>query len=694
MDLSTKIADLTRVGKTTAGRLKKLGVTTAGDLLNLFPHRYEDYRDITPINQLSDGVQTTVKGMIEIVNGRRSKLKRMSLVEALVRDDTGTIKIIWFNQPYLSKQILRGEEYYFSGKIKTEYGQHTLINPSFERVGLPTRNTARILPVYPLTEGLTQKQIRFLVSQALPAAREYEEMLPDTLLKKYRFPYIKDAYKYIHAPLSIEDYEIAHNRFVFTELFLFQLISQRMKHRTSNETAFQIPIETSEVKKFIESLPFTLTKSQKIAAWEIINDMARPIPMSRMLIGDVGSGKTLVAAIALLHASINKNQAVLLAPTEILAEQHYSTFKKIFAGTPLRLGLYTRSQHRCITLDIADQVDTDMVSKKTLIEKIKKQDVDIIIGTHAILQEEIKFKQLALVIVDEQHRFGVEQRGGLLKKQKKVPHFLSMTATPIPRSLALSLYGHVSISILNELPPGRVPIDTALFPPTHHNEAHEKIREEIKKGRQVFVICPLIDESDTLGVQSVTETYKKLSDDIFPNYSIAALHGKLKPKEKNEIMERFTRNEINILVSTSVIEVGIDIPNATIMTILGAERFGLAQLHQFRGRVGRGEHPSYCFLLPSMFTHQSDSRLRMLCTTRDGFKLAEYDLKNRGMGDLYGLRQSGMDELLSYASFDDIQLVEKAHHDAEIIVDEDPELKNFPILKKVVEEKEKHIHLE
>ncbi len=687
LSFSTPVAKLNRIGKATAARLKKIGINTVADLIWHLPSYHEDLSRIVPINQVKVNQKVTIKARVELIANRRSKIKKMNLTEGLVSDDTGSIKVIWFNQPFLTKQIKAGDELYLSGKVDDEYYTLQLTNPLWEKVKSDTIHTARIVPIYPATSGLTQKQLRFLIKQILPLVREMDDYLPNQIKYQFKLMHLSDALFNIHWPDNLTKLSEAKRRLKFDELFGLQIVQAKSKVDLKSQRAPRIPFLESATKKLVNSLPFKLTDDQRKAAWEILQDLDKNIPMNRLLQGDVGSGKTVVAAIACLNCALNNFQAVLLAPTEILAFQHWQTLNKTLTDFNVPISLFTRS-HRLTT--ISDK----KLTKKELLKKIKEGEVKIIIGTHALLQEDVFFNNLALIVIDEQHRFGVEQRKQLKDKTPNLlPHFLSMTATPIPRTLALTIYGDLDISLIKQKPPGRKEIITRLITPDKRKQAYNFIRGKIKQGQQAFVICPLIEESDKLGVKAATSEWEQLQKKVLPEFKIGLLHGKMKAKDKQEVMVKFKNKEIDILVATAVVEVGVDIPDATIMVIEGAHRFGLAQLHQFRGRVGRSDKQSYCFLFTDQFDNKTISRLKAMEKTNDGLKLAEFDLNIRGMGDLYGVRQSGMPNF-KIASFEDLDIIKQARQAAQQIINESPDLSLYPLLKKYFDDKIKTVHLE
>jgi len=681
MNLQTPISELTRVGKTTASRLKNLGLETIEDLIFYFPFRYEDFSLIKNIDDLVPNEPVTVRGKIQLIANRRSFRKRKNITEALVADESGSVKVIWFNQPYLTKTLRVGDEVYLSGKLDEDRLQ--FVSPDYEKVRTSPVHTARLVPIYHLTLGVTQKQLRFLISQTDKVILQIEDYLPKEIIDKYKFLNLNKALYNIHFPSSQLNSDSARKRLQFDELFLIQLSIQKIKKQLKENKALKIKFLEKQTKDFVDSLSFTLTDSQKKCSWEIIRDLEKDQPMNRLLEGDVGSGKTVVVALAILNAVLNGYKVVMMAPTEILAVQHYQTFKNLFAKQKLGISLFTGSKR---------EVDGEKVSKNALLEKLGEGEFDLVVGTHAVIQDNVKIKDLGLVIVDEQHRFGVGQRKALVQRDKKdfIPHFLSMPATPIPRTLVLTLYGDLDLSVITEMPAGRKPIITKVVYEQQRMKAYEFIAEQIKTGRQVFVICPLIDPSDKLGVKSVKQEFEKLDQEIFPDLKIGLMHGRLKSKEKEQVMLDFSNKKLDILVSTSVIEVGIEVPNASIMIIEGSDRFGLAQMHQFRGRVGRGEHQSYCFLFSESNAPQTQKRLKYLEECRDGFQLAEKDLELRGAGEIYGTRQSGLPDL-KIASLTDAALIQVAQAEALELVNQG----NFSLeLQKAVDKLNLSLHFE
>ncbi|OGH84586.1 MAG: ATP-dependent DNA helicase RecG [Candidatus Magasanikbacteria bacterium RIFOXYA2_FULL_44_8] len=711
MNLDTPVSALTRVGKTTTRHLSRLGIATAGDLLYWFPFRYEDFSRTAKISDLREGDSVTVRGKIELIGNKRSWKRGKNITECLVSDDTGSLRVIWFGQPFLIKNLQPGDEVFLSGKVKVDMLGPQLASPSYEKTNKNAiAHPARLVSIYPTTDGLTQKQIRFLISQVVDLAKNIPEWVPDNILDSADLIPLADALRGIHFPVDDKDLHAATERLKFDELFLLQLQAEKSRLELTKKNAPVLKFFENEIKDFVAGLPFTLTKTQKISAWEILQDLGRLYPMNRMLSGDVGSGKTVVAALALYDTVLNGYQAVFMAPTEILAMQHYQTLSKIL-GNKIKIGLLTNSQ-QIVPGGIIEEGWSLAKKKKQIADQINSGDLQVAIGTHALLSDKIEFTKLGLVIVDEQHRFGVEQRK-TIKSKGEHAHFLSMTATPIPRSLALTLYGDLELSAITELPTGRKKILTRLVEAAKRSAAYDFIRAQVKNGRQVFVVCPLIEEKDVDGdafvpinyftdndKKTVMSEYEKLSQKIFPDLRVGYLHGKLPAKggsafgrkspNKTQIMEDFKNGKIDVLVATSVVEVGVDIPNASVMMIEGAERFGLAQLHQFRGRVGRSVHQSYCFLFTNMNGQKIMERLRFFEANHDGFRLAEKDLELRGPGEVYGTTQSGMMNL-RLAKLTDIAIVKKAREAAKIVVGD---FERYPACRARFKKFAQNVHLE
>lgn len=665
MNSDTPIGDLGRYASALASRFKKLGIKTVGDLLTHPPTRYEDLSEIKTISELRAGEAVTIQATVELIANRRTATKRMVLTEALLDDGTGKISAIWFGQPYVANILKPTTKASFAGKVTFDRGHLQMISPIYEP-GDRSVHTGRIIPIYPTTSNLTQKHIRAAVAMALPALAEFVDPLPDALREKYDLVGIAEALKEIHYPTDNAKLDAARRRLQFDELLMHQLLALRIKNEVKASKGVAVAFAQDKTKEFVDSLPFKLTDDQKKAAWAILKDMEKAEPMHRLLDGDVGSGKTVVAAVAAVNVAESGGQTAIMAPTEVLAKQHYETFKKILPAHEIAL--------------------------RTNVYKEGDVTAPIVIGTHALLEDKVGLDNLTLAVIDEQHRFGVEQRQELMKKRKdgRLPHLLTMTATPIPRTLHLALYGDLDISLLREKPKNRLSITTSVVAPLHYKDVYAKVRAEIGSGRQAFFVSPVIDPSDVTGARSATELYDELSKKIFKELSVGLLHGRMKPAEKEKAMADFAAGKIQVLVATAVVEVGIDVPNATVMVITGAERFGLAQLHQFRGRVGRSDKQSYCFAMSS--DNSPNQRLKAFAQCVDGFDLAERDLKLRGPGELFGTRQSGIEEM-KFATFTDIRLVEEAHDAAAALLSEDNDLNSAPLLKEKIIHHEQAAHL-
>ncbi|TRZ64739.1 MAG: GxxExxY protein [Spirochaetia bacterium] len=865
--LNEPLINVHGVGPKFAERLGKFGIKTVRDLLWHFPFRYDDFSSISKIADLKIGQIATISGVISEIKPHYTWKKKMFIIEALVTDDSGSIKAIWFNQRFLLTILKKGKLVNLAGKIietakggiclshptyelitQTEadqtrnkadkveksskllhedityeirgaifevkkqlglgqkeviyqkaieeefikrklsyekekqinieyndkkigtyrpdfvvdgkvileikalpyigkfekqqvwhylksanydlallanfgkegvdieriiYGPHESVSSPNESVSL--KHTGRLVPVYPETKRLTSKAFRYLMKPLLESVEKINDPIPEEILKSSGFPEINKALSKIHFPETLEEAQKAKRRFAFEDLFLLQLANLRQRLKLSKEKAQAFEVDVERVEKIILELPFSSTESQKSSLWEILEDIKKPHPMNRLLQGDVGSGKTIVAAIVSLIVAESGSQAAFMAPTEVLARQHFQTFKKFFKDFTGGVALIVSSEARIF---YGDDLESE-IKKPDLIKKISSGKIKIVIGTHALIQKSVKFKELAMIVVDEQHRFGVRQRGQLADQSPEcLPHFLSMSATPIPRTLSLTVFGDLDLSIINELPKGRKEIITKIVSPANRDKAYAFIRGQVKKGRQAFVICPRIDipQTDTDDTRTKTEIpyesvlsprksvlmwetkaakeeYEKLSKKVFPDLRVGLLHGKLKAKEKSEMMGNFKNGEIDVLVSTSVVEVGVDIPNATIMMIEGSERFGLAQLYQFRGRVGRGEHQSFCFLFSESSGQATLNRLNSLIEAKSGFELAEKDLAIRGPGEFLGQSQTGLPDL-AMKSIQDPELVKTAREAAEKTLKNDPELLNNSALLSRVEGFAKEIHLE
>jgi len=671
--LNEPLSQTLRTTKKHIYKLEQLGIRTVKDLIKYFPRTYNDKREFTKIIDIKTDEISTVKGFLRNLYTLRTKYGK-KITRGVLTDDTASIEVVWFNQPHLVRMLGGDTEIILSGKAKFAFNKITLQSPSYEQLKQNEEqiHSGGIIPVYHESEEINSKWLREKLKPLIKTATdEIKDYLPEKIRKEQYLIELKDAIKNIHFPESPKKLEQAKKRLSFDELFLLQIKILQKKWRWKKIQTHEkkdIKIEKKHTEKIIKNLPYTLTNAQKRVLTEIYTDLQSNLPMSRLIQGDVGSGKTIIAILSAIQVVKNGHQVAVMAPTEILAQQHYKNFIKILKEEGINIQFLAGS--------------TPKKKKEEILMQMKTHTVDIIIGTHSLIQENIGFYKLGLSIIDEQHRFGVKQRNTLKKFDS--PHMLAMTATPIPRTLAITIYGDQDISIIDEMPKGRQKITTGMVPEKKRLTAYRWVEDQIKKGRQAFIICPLIDESDTLGVKSVKQEYAFLKEHIFKEINIGLLHGKLKQEEKDEIMEEFKENKIKILVSTSVIEVGIDIPNATIMIIEGAERFGLAQLHQFRGRVGRGEHKSYCFLFTGKLSEEGLKRMKSMEKYDDGFKLAEIDLEIRGPGEIYGVKQSGIPDL-KIASLTDFESIKLARNVAEKIINKDPELIEHQTIKREIE---------
>lgn len=725
--LQTAVEKIPRVGTAYAKRLKKFGIKTVQDLLFYFPARYDDFSEIISISQAKNklGEVACVQGEIVEIETSPSLYGRMAITKAVVQDRTAQINVMWFNQPYLEKSLKENDFICLAGKVSLGKEGLFFNSPAYERINEIGENeelthTGRIVPVYSETRGITSRWLRYIIKPLLYRfCDQIQESLPPEIIKKYKFLPIQEAVWQLHFPESFEHADAAKNRFSFEEIFLIQLHVLKEKIRLMQKRASACPMDADLMKKFTDSLPFQLTDSQKKCAFAILKDLEKTVPMSRLLEGDVGSGKTVVATMAALSVFKNGHQVAFMAPTEILAKQHFKTVTELLKNYNARVGMMTGKDAR-----IYKDGETSEVSKKSLLGDLENGQLDIVIGTHSLIQKNVEFKDLALVVLDEQHRFGVEQRDQLIKNKKLVPHLLSMTATPIPRTLALTVYGDLDLSLIDEMPKNRKKIKTIIVEPAQRKEAYEFIRKEVADGKGVFVIFPKIDSAATKAkgasekggavsgsfvpenykfnslaslaineVKALKEEYERLSKEVFPDLRITMLHGKMKAPEKERIMLDFKKGEIDILLSTSVVEVGVDVPRATIMMIEGAERFGLSQLHQFRGRVGRSDMQSYCFLFTTDPSQLNRRRLKALVDSNNGFELAEKDLEIRGPGSLYGTMQSGIPDM-AMQGLSNIFLVEKTRAAAKELLEKDPTLKDYPELKERLKEFQTKIHFE
>jgi ATP-dependent DNA helicase RecG len=661
MTYETPLQELRGIGAATLSKFAILGLKTAGDCIVNYPRTYQDYSDITPVAALRPGL-VSVEVEIKQVVGRYVR-RGMHITEAIASDESGSVRIVWFNQPYRAGAIKSQQTYYVSGNFELSKGRFTIMNPSLELKSDFPISTARIVPIYRETKGLTSRQIRQVVQQLLPLIANLPETLPAWLIADNQLLSRSEALRIIHFPESAQDLQAAQRRLGFEEVFRLTLASVLNKRDNQQYEAVKIPFDVALAKTFVSELPFKLTDAQRTAIWQIYGDLDKTMPMNRLLEGDVGSGKTVVAAMAAVMVMAAGKQVAFMAPTELLARQHAETLVAMLKP----LGYDTKSSLLVGSMSKA---------QKQLVHKaITSGACQLIIGTHALIQDAVVLHDLALVIVDEQHRFGVEQRKTLMAKADLMPHVLSMTATPIPRSLALTLYGELDISIIAQKPGGRLSIITELISPNSRQQVYDQIEKQLQTGRQMFVVCPLISESSALDAQAAETVYEQIAKKDFKKWRVGLLHGKMKADAKNLVMEQFVNHELDILVATTVIEVGVDVPNASVMLVETPERFGLAQIHQLRGRVGRSEHQGYCYLLLSD-SKQPSKRLRALRSTSDGFKLAELDLELRGPGAIYGTMQHGALDL-RIAKLTDTDLIAAARQGAQAFLDKGENLVHY-----------------
>lgn len=663
-----KLSDIKGIGDVRLKLFEKKGIYTAEDLVKYYPRNYEDRSQAKNIADTLPGEEVLIKGNILTCVKENRIRKNMIIYSVAVGDESGVISIIWYNNRFVKNAFKTGEEFVFFGKINPHTRKKEMINPVYERVG-KEKYTGKIIPVYPLWGKMTQKILQSAMSEAIKNVGQIEEYLNDEIIEKNGLCDINFATHNIHFPESFDAFNIARKRLVFEELLFLQLALMYNKEKTQEikRTPFH---NTDYVDEFLKSLPFEMTNAQKRTLNEILSDFKKDTPMSRLVQGDVGSGKTIVAAAAMYVAKKNGYQSAIMAPTEILATQHYESFCEFFDNRDIKVCLLT----------------SNTKNKKEIYEKIKKNEYDIITGTHAIIQDKVEYNNLGLVVVDEQHRFGVSQRAKLTGKGEGV-HTLVMTATPIPRTLSFILYGDLDISIIDELPPGRKPVETYAVGEAMRDRIYAFIEKHIKSGMQCYIVCPLIEETQNDDLKNATDIQQKMQN-RFPDFSVGLIHGKMKPAQKDKIMEQFSNGDINILVSTTVIEVGVNVPNANIMVVENAERFGLAQLHQLRGRVGRGNKQAYCILFAHGGGEIIKKRMEIMCKSNDGFYISEEDLKLRGPGDFFGTRQHGLPEMKIANLFSDKDILKAAQKTAKDIIKKDPTLsceKNKGIKNKVNE---------
>ena len=699
--------------------LKKLGIQTVRDLLHHFPTRYGDTSEIKNINSLVAGESAVIFGKISGLKASKAFRTKITMAEGRITDDTGTIKALWFNQPYIAKMIGDESLVRVEGKISRRRKTDELYfsNPKIEKVEkLPTGvgdslfgkngETHSLYPVYPESRGVTSNWFFHAIQKVLVSgALEFvEDPIPKIVLEKYHLPTLKTALIWIHAPKNENDALSARKRFAFEEVFYIQLERQKERLLLKEQPTHFIQITPDKIKQFLSRFPFSPTSAQRKAIDVILQDLKEGVAMSRLLEGDVGSGKTLVAAATAYGVietppkdnKFGRLQVAYMAPTEILARQHFESFIQFFKHLPVNIALITGTECLKFPSKINPNSSTH-ISRNQLLKWVKGGEISILVGTHALIQKSVEFKHLGYVVIDEQHRFGVNQRKALVRKHKTIPHLLSMTATPIPRTLALTIFGDLDLTLLDEMPAGRKLIITEVVLPGKRDDVYEKARAELAAGRQAYVICPRIDEPDpskemALNVKSAKEEAKRLKESVFPEYEIAVMHGKLKSGDKDTIMADFKTGKIHILVSTSVVEVGVNVPNATVIIVEGAERFGLAQLHQLRGRVLRSTHQAFCYIFADVKSQKTLDRLSALTKAKNGFELAEYDLQFRGAGELGGRKQWGITDIAMEA-IKNIKMVEAARAEARALLESDPTLSSFPILQSKLSTK-KEIHFE
>lgn len=709
MQQTDRLKNLFRIPLVQEKALEKLGLESVSDLLYYFPRSYGDTAAVTPIERLEAGENAVIFGTLSGLKTKKSFKSKVPMAEGAVKDATGSVKVIWFHQAYLAKMLTEGTFVRVEGKVSERNGSFAFSNPKIESVpDLFTQSAGHSLfPVYPETRGVTSNwlyhKLQAIFSSGL--IHELADPIPAEILKRYSLPSLKTALVWIHTPKSTSDAEMARKRFAFEEIFFIQLEKEASRHTAREKAAFVIEKSAADVAKFVSRFPFQATEAQNRAVSGILADFTKGYPMSRLLEGDVGSGKTAVAATAAYAVATTRPkdqkfgtlQVAYMAPTEILARQHFESFIKYFSHLPINIALITGNACLKFPSKIHPDGATD-ISKSQLLKWVASGEISVVVGTHALIQKNVKFKHLALAVVDEQHRFGIAQRQKLVTNHATIPHLLSMTATPIPRTLALTLYGDLDLTLLDQMPAGRKPVVTKIVPPQGRSAAYTEIEKELKAGRQAYVICPRIAEPDptkeqAVQAKSVKAEAARLKKDVFPHYRVEILHSKMKPAEKDAIMAKFNAHEIDILVSTSVVEVGVSVANATVIIIEGAERFGLAQLHQLRGRVLRGTHQPYCYLFPGSESQKSAERLKALTEAKNGFELAELDLKNRGAGALTGVKQWGISDL-GMEAIKNLKMVEAARAEARRLVEEDASFETYLLIKERLEAQERKIHFE
>jgi ATP-dependent DNA helicase RecG len=719
--LTDLIGTVFRIDTTQEKALEKLGIFTVGDLLYHFPTRYQLLSESKRIIELTPDEPVVIHGKIHSLSLGKTWKSKTAKAEAILEDDSGTLRLIWFHQPYLAKMLKEGELVRVEGKVTERKGERSIVNPRIDSIPeLPAPSTSLFgkdtqknfsFPVYAESKGITSRWFYYTISKLLTTEflESLTDPIPEDILKRYSLPSLATALVWIHTPQKESDSLVARKRFAFEEIFYIQLGKQQDRARYEQAPAFAFEKTRSELNQFIDRFPFKATHAQQKAIDAILSDFKSGKPMSRLLEGDVGSGKTAVAATTAYAAVTSRPygqnfgtlQVAYMAPTEILATQHFESFIHYFNHLPIQIALITGSGCKKFPSKVHPGGATD-ISRTQLLKWVASGEISILIGTHALIQKSVTFKHLAYIIIDEQHRFGTAQRQKLTKKSstKKtpLPHLLSMTATPIPRTLALTIYGDLDLTLLDEMPAGRKPIETQIIPPNKRAAIYEHVRDLLKAGRQAYVICPRIDEPDpdkelALEAKSVKAEAKRLAEKVFPEFTVDILHSKMKPADKDEVMEDFKNHKTDILVATSVVEVGVNVPNATTIIIEGAERFGLSQLHQLRGRVIRSNHQAYCYLFAEAKNEKTMERLKALVTAKNGFELSELDLKLRGAGELYGKKQWGVSDI-GMEAVKNIKMVEAARTEATKLITRDPELNTFPLLKTATEKRKTDLHFE
>jgi len=737
MNPTDKITDIFRLSDFQKKALKKLGIETARDLLYHFPARYSEAGDSRNISELQKGDTAEIYGTISKLKTSKAWRKKIPMADGKLEDHSGSIKVVWFHQPYIAKMIPEGSQVRVQGKVSERKGELYITNPEIERVStLPIEAGSPLfdiengdiqpVPVYPESRGVSSRWFYHAIEKIIKAGilERLEDAIPEEILERYNLPKLKTALIWIHKPKKIKDTISARKRFAFEEIFFIQISRQKQRYDYQEKKSFKIDVDKDDIEKFIERFPFKPTNAQNKAIKDILGDLKSKHAMTRLLEGDVGSGKTFVAAATVYAVTqtapeerrFGRLQSAYMAPTEILATQLFESFIEFFNHLPIQIGLITSSGCRKFPSKISGESWTK-ISRSQLLKWVKEGQIPILIGTHSLIQKTVEFENLAYVIIDEQHRFGTNQRAELMRKDDVAPHLLSMTATPIPRTLALTIYGDLDLTLLDEMPKGRKEIITEIVKPSDRSRAYEKVRENLEKGRQVYVICPRIDPPDgeagepdpekepastrgssstrgggALQLKSIKEEAKRLKKDVFPEYEIDILHGKMTPNKKDEVMKSFENGEIDILVSTSVVEVGVNVPNATTIVIEGADRFGLAQLHQLRGRVLRSTHQSYCFIFTDSKSQNTLKRLRAIKRAKNGFELAEYDLEMRGSGELGGKKQWGITDI-GMEAIKNIKMVEASRKEAMELIKKDPDLEKHSLIKDRIKDS-KNIHFE